>query len=70
MQRFRMKLFRQYLFQLVTSATHSSNRGERLLVVGHLSGGAGNPTELLPSRGHHSAPLRAGGVFLWLCCGV
>lgn len=55
---------------LVTTASHSLNRGEGLLVDGHLFGGAGNPTEHVPSRRHHTAPLGAWDVFLWLCCGV
>lgn len=55
---------------LVTTATDFLNRGEGLLVVGHLSGGAGNPTELIPPGGHHPSPHRARDFFLWLCCGV
>lgn len=47
MQRFRIKLCRQYIYLLVTTATHSLNRVEGLLVVGHLSGSAGSPTELV-----------------------
>lgn len=70
MQRFRIKLFRQYVYLRVTTATHSLNRSEGLLVVGHLSGGAGNPSELIPPGGHHPAPHWARDLFLRLCCGV
>lgn len=46
------------------------NRGEGLFVVGHLSGGAGNPSELIPSGRHNTAPHRTRNISFWLCGGV
>ena len=47
-----------------------SNRAEGLLAVGHLSCGAGTPTEHFPPGGRHPAPPRAWEFLLWLCCRV
>lgn len=65
-----IKLFQESDYLLVTTVTHSLNRGEGLFVVGHLSWGARNPTELIPPGGHHTTPDRAWNLLLWLCCWV
>lgn len=63
-------LFKHNGFLLVTTATLSLNRAEGLLVNRNLSRGAGNPTELFPTRRCHPSSLGTWNIFLWLCCGV
>lgn len=68
MSGFMMRLCRECDYLRVTIVTVSLSRGEGLPVGGHLSCGAGNPTELVPPGGHHPAPHRARDVLLWLRC--